>query len=463
MSSTSLSPQPGVEALRRAAPGRVHLPGEAGYDAARTPWNLAAAQHPAVVAEPTSVEEVRALVDAARTAGLRIVPQTTGHAAAALGGRADGALLLQLRHLRGVEVDPAARTARVLGGTTWQEVVAAAAPHGLTAAHGSAGDVGVVGYALSGGLSFYGRRHGLAVEHVRAVELVLPTGELVRATVDVEPDLFWACRGAAATLGVVTAVEIDLLPYPDVHAGMLLWDAVHAAAVLPAWLSWTEDLPESVTTSLRVMSFPPLPELPPFLSGRSVVVVDGAVLEDDDVAGALLAPLRALDPEMDTFTRMPAPGLLEVHMDPPTPTPATSVHALLGPLDADGVAAVLAAATTPSPLLFTELRHLGGALARSNPEGGALTSLPGSYLLHCVGAVVSPEVGAAARAAGEGVHAAMRPWHVDGAALTFVDDVVEGTGSPAQAAFCADALRRLRIVRSVYDPTDAVVAARTLD
>ena len=225
----------------------------------------------------------------------------------------------------------------------WQDVIAASAPHGLTAPHGSAPDVAVAGYALNGGLSFYGRTHGLAANAIRAVEVVTADGSLVRADADQHADLFWAVRGGGANLGVVVAIELDLLPYADVFAGMLLWDRERAPEVVPAWVQWTREVPESVTTSMRVMSFPPMPELPPFLSGRDLVVIDGAVLEDDERAAELLAPLRALAPEMDTFGRMPVTGLLDVHMDPPAPTPAVSDHSVLGELTDDAVDAFLGA------------------------------------------------------------------------------------------------------------------------
>ncbi len=229
-------------------------------------------------------------------------------------------------------IDEEARTARVLGGTLWCDVVAAAAEHGLAAMHGSSPDVAVAGYALGGGLSWYARRHGLATNSLVAVELVAADGSLVRATAEDEPELFWALRGGGGNFGVVTALELRLLPIADVCAGMLLWDRERAPEVVPAWTAWTRDLPESVTSSMRVMSFPPMPELPPFLSGRRLVVVDGALLEDDGRAAELLAPLRALAPEMDTFGRFrqrdcrrctwtrPAPLL----RSPATPCSATS-------------------------------------------------------------------------------------------------------------------------------------------
>ncbi|WP_280227634.1 FAD-binding oxidoreductase [Nocardia farcinica] len=260
----------------------LHLPGDPGYDAARMPWNAAVDQRPAAVAVPRTAEEVAAVVRAAVAAGLRVAPQCTGHGAGALSERSmDDVVLLRLSELTGVTVDPAARTARVLGGTLWQDVLAATAPHGLTALHGSAPDVAVAGYVLGGGLSFYGRAHGLAVNSVRSLDIVGPDGTLVHASARQNPDLFWAVRGGGGNFGVVVALELELLPYPDVFAGMLLWDRARAADVVPAWVAWTETAPESVTTALRVMSFPPLPELPPFLSGRDVVIVDGAILASD--------------------------------------------------------------------------------------------------------------------------------------------------------------------------------------
>ena len=305
------------------------------------------------------------MVRAATASGLRVAPQATGHAAGALADTdLSDVVLLSLGGLRGATVDPVSRTARVLGGSQWNDVLAVAAAHGLTAMHGSSGDVSVVGYLLSGGLSFYGRTHGLAVDSVRAVQLVTADGAIVRASADETPDLFWALRGGSGAFGVVVSIEIDLLPYPDVFAGMLLWDASHAGVVAHAWAEWTATAPEAATTTLRVLHFPPMPELPPFLSGRSLVVVDGAILDTDAAASALLAPLRALEPEMDTFARIPSAGLVAVHMDPPDPTPALTAHVVLESLPGEAVEAFVAAAAQPG-LFIVELRHLGGAVNRA--------------------------------------------------------------------------------------------------
>ncbi|MDN4171434.1 PIG-L family deacetylase [Nocardioides sp. SOB77] len=429
----------------------LHLPGDPGYDAARTPWNLAAQQRPAAVAVPRSVPQVRAAVTAAVAAGLRVAPQSTGHGAAALAETSLGdTVVVRLSELTGVTVDAATRTARVVGGTLWQDVAVAAAEHGLAALHGSAPDVAVAGYALGGGLSFYGRRHGLAASSITAVELVTADGSLLRASAEENPELFWAVRGGGGNLGVVVAIELALLELRDVHAGMLLWDREHAPEVVRAWASWTRTVPESVTTSLRVMSFPPLPELPPFLSGRDLVVIDGAVLEEDERAAELLAPLRALAPEMDTFGRIPAPALLGVHMDPPGPSPAVSDHAVLDALPDAAVEELLRVVGpgTRTGLTFAELRHLGGALARPAPGGGALASLPGAYALFCVAMAPTPAAAEAGYAAAGSVVAALAPWSSDRCVLNFAERRVADTST----AFEPGVADRVRAVRAAVDP-----------
>jgi len=406
------------------------------------------------VAVPRTVEDVVAVVRAAAAAGLRVAPQSTGHAAAPLGrqGLAD-VVLVRLDQLTGVTVDPEARSARVVGGTRWGEVVDAAAAHGQTALHGSSPDVAVAGYTLGGGLSFYARQYGLATNSLTALEIVLPDGSLVRASPHENTGLFWALRGGGGSFGVVVTLELDLFPIPDVYAGMLLWDISHAPQVLRVWRDLTRIVPESVTTSLRMMSFPPSSELPAFLSGRRLIVVDGAILEDDETAATLLSPLRALDPETDTFGRMPSAQLLSVHMDPPGPTAVVSDHAVLGDLCDDALDAILAVDPSATPLRFTELRHLGGRLSRPAESDGPLATLPGAYALFCVASVSTPGAAAAGRAAAAEVIRALAKWSTGTQVLNFADAVQVKSG------FDAHAWARLTAVRKMVDPHRMMVAA----
>jgi FAD/FMN-containing dehydrogenase len=307
----------------------------------------------------------------------------------------------------------------------------------------------VAGYTLGGGLSFYAREHGLASDSVVAAEIVTADGSLVRADAANHSDLFWAVRGGGGNLGVVVALELRLLPMADVYAGMLLWDRERAPEVVRAWVEWTREVPDSVTTAMRVMSFPPLPELPPFLSGRQLVVIDGAVLETDERATELLAPLRALAPEMDTFGRIPVAGLTEIHMDPPGPTPAVSDHTMLAEVTEETIAALLAEVGpgTTTSLLLAELRHLGGALGRPAPDAGVLSHLTGAYSVFCVAIAPVPEAAVAGLADARRVVKALEPWATGTRYLNFSETSVD-----VASAFAPEALARLRRIRAAVDP-----------
>ena len=449
-SATQAATSGPAEHLRGLCGGAVHLPGDEAYDVARTPWNVAADLRPAAVAVPRHAGDVADVMHAALDAGLRVAPMSTGHAAALLAMDAlDDVVVVRMSALTGVTVDPDARTARVEGGTLWEDVVEAAAAHGLAALHGSSPDVAVAGYCLGGGIGWYARKHGFAANSVVAVELVTPNGELLRVDADHHADLFWALRGGGGNFGVVTALEISLLPYADAYAGMLLWDRSAAPEVLRAWAAWTQDAPEEVTTSFRVMSFPPMPELPPFLSGRQLVVIDGAVLADDATAEQLLAPLRALAPEMDTFARVPVTAVTRIHMDPEGGAPAAADHTLLADLPEQAIEAFLAQVGpgTTTSLLAAELRQLGGALARRTESGGAVGAVDARFAAFLVGIAPTPEAYAAVRADAARVVAALEPWSARRELPTFAEHADSARRCYADADW-----DRLRALRAQVDP-----------
>ncbi len=444
-----------AESLRGLLDGRVFLPGDPGYDAARTPWNVAVDQRPAAVAVATSVEDVVTVVRASAAAGLRVVPQSTGHNAGPLSGRLADAVLLRLSDFTGVSIDAERRIARIVGATLWEQVVDAAAAHGLAVMHGSSPDVAAAGYCLGGGLSWYARGRGLACNQLVAAEVVLADGSLVRTDADHHPDLFWALRGGGGNFGVVTALEIRLLPFADAYAGMMMWDATRASEVCRTWSAWTHGLAEEATTSLRLLSLPPLPELPEFIRGRQLVVIDGAVLADDAAASALLAPLRALQPEMDTFGRVPSPVVARIHLDPEGPTPAVSDHLLMHDFDAAAADALIAAAgaESGSTLLSAEIRHLGGALGRPAPGGGALDHLSGEYAGFFIAVAATPGLAAQGLVDAAAAVAALAPWSNGRRFANFTEEAVDPS-----SLFEPEVLARLRAVRAAVDPSGTFLA-----
>ena len=204
----------------------------------------------------------------------------------------------------------------------WEAVVDAAAPHGLAALHGSSPDVGVVGYSLGGGLGWLARRHGLQANRITAAELVTADGEIVEVDAQREPDLFWALRGGGGNFGVVTELEFELLPITEAYAGMLAWDWSQSERVLQRWAAWAPGAPEDVTTSARIMQIPPLPEIPEMIRGRQLVVIDGAVLGDPQVAAARSSRRCASSAPRSTCSgRVPMPALTRIHGDPEEPLP----------------------------------------------------------------------------------------------------------------------------------------------
>ena len=211
--------------------------------------------------------------------------------------------------MRGVEIDPAQRIARVEAGAQWQDVTHPAAEHGLAALAGSSPDVGVVGYTLGGGLSWLARRHGIAANSVVAIEIVTADGALVRTDADNQPDLFWALRGGGGNFGVVTAIEFSLFEITSVYAGMMLWPIERATEVLEAYSRWTETADEDVTSTGRLLNLPPIPDIPEPFRGRSFVGIEAVFLGGQEVGERSLAEIRALAPELDTFADIPMPAL----------------------------------------------------------------------------------------------------------------------------------------------------------
>ena len=441
----------GSSGLRLGIPAeRVHTPSDASYDGARMPWNVAIDQRPAAIAYPRSADEVSAVVRAAADAGLRVAPQSTGHNAGPLAARGlDDTVVVRMSEMNLVVADPDGRTIRVEGGAVWEPAVTAAAAHERAVLHGSSPDVGIAGYALGGGIGWYARTLGLATNSLTAVELVVGDGTQVRASAEENAALFWAIRGGGGSFGVVTALELSTFPIETAYAGMLLWDVARAEPVLREWSSWAPQAPDAVTSSFRVLRLPPLEELPPFLRGRAVVVVDGAVLGSDEEGAQLLAGLRALRPELDTFGRQPASSLVRLHMDPEGPSPFRSDSRMLGSLPAAGVDAFLeqVGPDATSALLTAELRQLGGALGRPHEGGGVLSHLEGEFVTFAGGVAATPELGEAAYADASRLMSALGPWSNGRQYLNFAENVVD-----PRAAYPASAWTQLAGIRSAVDP-----------
>jgi FAD/FMN-containing dehydrogenase len=423
---------------------------DANWDVQRGVFNLLINQQPAGIALPRSADDVSAVVRSAAADGKHVAAQCTGHLAAPLGSLTD-TVLLRTAGLSGVQIDADVQTARVDAGTLWGDLVPRASEQGLGALHGSAPGVGIVGYTLGGGVSFYARKHGLACNRVTAIELVTASGEQVRVDADNEPDLFWALRGGGGAFGVVTALEFDLLPIREIYAGALFFPIEQASDVLHGWHEWTADIPEEMTSVGRVMNFPPIPEIPEPVRGQSFAVVEAIYCGDPADGEGLVAPLRELGTVgMDTMAVQPPVGIVDLHMDPPEPVPYQADAFLTDELSAAAIDALLDAIGpgSGSQLLVVELRHLDGALSRAPQGAGALAKLPGSFLAFGAGFVPVPEAMAPTRSWLGAFKASLAPYDA-GMYLNFAEDRLEMT-----KAFPPETVDRLRELKRRYDPDD---------
>jgi FAD binding domain/Berberine and berberine like len=439
-----------VTDLRARMAGDVTVVGDPAWDTARQAWNLAVDQHPAAVAEPETVGDVVAVVRWATEHGLRVAAQGTGHNAAPM-GNLEHTVLVRTHRMREVQIDAAARRAVAQSGATWADVAVPASEHGLAALAGSSHDVGVAGYALGGGLSWLARKHGLAANSIVAIQLVTAEGRTRTVGPHSDPDLFWALRGGGGNFGVVTAIEFRLFPVGRVYAGMMVWPWERSREVLRAYSAWASNAPDEVSTSIRILQVPPMPDIPEQLRGRQIVAIDGAVLGEEADAIDILAPLRALAPEIDTFAMMAPAGLLQIHMDPPQPVPGVGDGAIIEELSDETIDALLAAAGpgSASPLLSVELRQLGGALGRAPQGAGAMATMPGAYAVFAVGIAMDEEIAAALEAHVEVVKAALSPWDAGRRYLNFVERPID-----TRAAYTPRAYRRLQAVKTLVDPDD---------
>ena len=421
---------------------------DANWNVARGAFNILVDQQPAGIALPRSTDEVSAVVRSAAADGKRVAAQRTGHNAEPLGSLAN-TVLLRTDGLGGVQIDADAGTARVGSGALWGDLLPRASDLGLAALHGSAPDVGIAGYTLGGGVSFYHRKHGLACNRVTAIELVIAGGEQIRVDADNESDLFWALRGGGGSFGVVTALEFDLLPLSEIFAGALLFPAEQASEVLQGWREWTSGMPEAMTSVGRLMNFPPIPEMPEPLRGRSFAVLEVIYCGDVSDGDELVAPLRKLgSAAMDTIQAQPPAGIAELHMDPPTPVPYTSESLLTHELPTSAIDSLVKAVGpgSGSQLASVELRHGGGALSRAPQDAGALATLPGSFITFAIGFVPAPEAMAPNRAWLGAYKAALEPYDA-GNYFNFVEYSFDIT-----QIFPPEILDRLREVKQRYDP-----------
>lgn len=436
----------------------VVFPGDAEYAPLATPWNLAVRSAPLAVVAAADAGDVSRTLRFAAAHGIPVAVQATGHGAWA---DLSDAILVSTRRLTECTVHPEERWARVGAGVAWQQVLDAAAPHGFAALAGSSPGVGVVGYTTGGGHGPLARTHGLAADRVRAFDLVTGDGQQRLVTATEHADLFWALRGGKGALGIVTAIEFDLLPIAELYAGALYFDGADAATVVATWSQWCVGLPAEATTSIALLQLPPMPGVPEPLAGRLTVAVRFAWTGLPAQGAATLAPMRAAAPIIiDAVGMMPYAALGVIHSDPVDPLPAHEGHALLAGFPVQAAEELLAVAGpgSGSPQIVVEIRQLGGAITARDATPSAFSHRDAAFSLFSVG-IAAPPVGEAVVAHAAALRGAMAPWVAPGALPNFAPGV---DAERFRRVFTPEALDRLRSLSATYDPAHILVAGRGL-
>lgn len=250
-----------VEKFKSMLRGQLLTPSDEGYDKARAVYNAMIDKRPALIAQCVDVADVIAAVNFARDTGTIVAIRGGGHNGPGL-GTVEGGLVIDLRRMRGIRVDPTAHTVHVQGGCTWGDVDHATHPFGMATPSGFISSTGVGGLTLGGGIGYLTRKFGLTIDNLVGVDIVLADGSFVTANATENPDLFWAVRGGGGNFGVVTSFEYQLHPISTVYGGPMLWPMERAPELLEIWRDFILEAPEDVNGWFAFLTVPPSPAFP---------------------------------------------------------------------------------------------------------------------------------------------------------------------------------------------------------
>jgi FAD/FMN-containing dehydrogenase len=436
-----------LPALRAELRGQVLTPDDAGYDQARTIFYGGFDQRPQVIVRPADPAEVARVVTLARDSGLELAVRSGGHSPAGH-SLSDGGIVLDLSAMRDLDIDPEARTAWAQTGLTAGEYTTAAAEHGLATGFGDTGSVGIGGITLSGGVGYLVRKHGLTIDSLLAAELVTADGELVTASEQEHPDLFWAIRGGGGNFGVATRFRYRLHPVDQVVGGMLFLPAT--PEVIAGLIAESEAAPEELSGILNVMVAPPMPFVPAEHHGKLIVIAMLVYAGDPDAGQRALAPFRALaTPLADMLRPMPYPEIYPPEEEGFHPT-AVGHTMFMDTVDEPVAKTILEyLQASDAPMRVTQLRVLGGAMARVPADATAFAHRGSRIMANVAAFYEGPADKPARQAWVDELAAALR--QDDGAYVGFLAD--EGDAGVHQA-YPASTWERLAAVKRRYDPAN---------
>ncbi|MFE3328414.1 FAD-binding oxidoreductase [Streptomyces sp. NPDC059176] len=437
-----------LEGLREALAGDAITPRDAGYDEARSIFNAMIDRRPAVIAQCESAADVAAAVHFGREQELEVAVRGGGHSVAGLAVN-DGGLVIDLRRMHAVTVDPEARTARVGGGATMSHLDRATQPFSLATTGGRASTTGLGGFTLGGGSGWLERKFGLACDNLVSVDLVTADGTQVRASADENPELFWALHGGGGNFGVATSMTLRLHPLPHLAIALLLWPAERGPAVLPVYRDLLAAAPDDVGGGFLYLTGSPDDFVPEHLVGRAVCAVLITFTGTEPAMRRAAAPLLDLGHEAEVITEMPYADLQCMLDDPPGLRNYWSAE-YLDALPDEAVDVFCARAETM--IVPSNSQHIifpmGGALGRDD-SGYPLPWRDAQWAVHPFAIWSDPADDERGRQWVRDVRTDVDPWSLGMVYLNFIGS--EGD-ERVIAGFGAHNYRRLAEVKAQYDP-----------
>jgi FAD/FMN-containing dehydrogenase len=434
--------------LRAAVDGRIITPGNAGYDQARTVFYGGIDRRPAVIVRPTDAGDVSQVVSLARETGLELAVRSGGHSVARH-SVTDGGIVLDLRDLRALDIDPQQRTAWAQTGLTAGAYTTAAGAYGLATGFGDTASVGIGGITLGGGIGYLVRKHGLTIDDLLAAEVVTADGQLLQVDDQTHPELFWAIRGGGGNFGVATRFRFRLHPVDQIVGGMLVLPAT--PAVIAAFVAEAEGAPEELSTIANILPAPPLPFLPTDQHGRLVIMATVVYAGDLKAGQRAVAPFRALaTPLADLVRPMPYPQLYPPQEEGFHPT-AVSHTMLVDTVDSDATAAILEhLEASTAPLRVAQLRVLGGAMARVPAQATAFAHRASRLMVNLAALYQRADQAEEHQAWVDHLAAALH----HGTARAYVNFLGEEGQARVHQAYPEPTWARLAAVKAHYDPTN---------
>ena len=440
--------------LRERLAGRLVLPGQEEYDAARQVWNASHDHRPALIAQPLSVADAQAAVRFAGDRGLPVSVRGGGHNHAGY-AVADGVLMLDLSALVSVRVDPARRVATVGGGATWGTVDQATQAAGLAVTGADVPPVGVGGATLGGGVGWLHRMLGLSCDSLIAAEIVTAGADVLRVSAHEHPELFWALRGGGGNFGAVTSFTFALHPVGPVHTGTVICPMERANDALALYQHLCDTGGDELFLRAMLVTAPQAPFIPEPLRGRPAVILSAAWFGPADRGESALRELREFrPPAADLLRPMPYVQLQRMQDGAvPRRVRAASLGGFTGPLTTGLIDALTSVAAQPPPMSMVELQPLGGAVARVSPDATAFRYRRAAHLLAVLAAALPEDPGTE--------QAATWAEKVNGSlpAGAILGPSVHGMGRDepedrVRAAYGDTSYARLAAVKHAYDPAN---------